>query len=143
MAAPLPVALRERAVAATERDDMTIKTTAELFSVGTATLKRFRRLKRETGSLQPRPKKNGPTSKRTPERLEELRRLVEEAPDRFGDELAELWTLAVGIRMTRSDVVRGLADLGFTRKKSRSRPARGTLLVSARSEPSTPSGPRR
>jgi transposase len=122
---------------------MSIAKTAELFRVGTATLKRLRRLKRETGSLEPRPRKNGPASKRTPERLEMLRLLVEDGPDRFGHELAELWTAAAGVRMTRSDVVRGLADLGVSRKKSPSKPVRGTLLGSASSARSKRIGPRR
>lgn len=118
MAAPLPLPLRERLVAASERPDMTIEKTAELFDVGTATVKRLRRRQRTDGTLEPRPKHYGPHPKRTPERLEVLRQLVSEHPDAFGREFAEMWTAAVGMNMTRTDVVRGLQELGITRKKS-------------------------
>lgn len=119
MATPLPLTLRARILAASERPDMTIEKTAALFSVGTATVKRLRRLHRASGTLAPRPKQNGRQSKLTPEALEVLRGLVEKHPDAFGHELASMWTEAVEVAMTRSDVVRGLKRLGMTRKKSR------------------------
>ncbi len=121
MAAPLPLDLRERLVAATEQFDLTLRTTAEIFQVGTATLKRLRRRKREKGTLTPEPRRNGPVPKRTPERLELLRRLVESAPDAFLRELAEAWTEACapeGPLMNPVDVFRGLKELGISRKKS-------------------------
>jgi hypothetical protein len=37
-----------------------------------------------------------------------------------------LWTNAVGVSMTRSDVVRGLRDLRLTLKKSRSKRLKAT-----------------
>lgn len=118
MPTPLPLTLRERIVSASDRPDMTIETTAALFSVGTATVKRLRRLRRESGALTPRPKQNGRRTKLTPEVLEVLRGLVEKRPDAFGHELASMCTEATEIPMTRSDVVRGLKRLGITRKKS-------------------------
>ena len=49
------VDLRERVVAAFDVGDMTDEEVATLFQVGEATVHRWKRLKRETGSLVPRP----------------------------------------------------------------------------------------
>ena len=51
--------LRERVVGAFDVGDMTDEQVAELFQVGEATVHRWRRLKRETGSLVPRPPRGG------------------------------------------------------------------------------------
>ena len=99
---------------------------ARLFGVGTATVTRLRRLHRDGAGLAPRSTVGGRVSKRTKERLDVLAELVREQPDRYGRELAELWTNAVGVSMTRSDVVRGLRDLRLTLKKSRSKRLKAT-----------------
>jgi transposase len=122
MATPLPLALRERLVEASEAPYRSLQTTADLFRVGTATLKRLRLRKRERGTLEPDPRRNGPPPKRTPARLAVLRELYEAVPDAFHHELAWSWTEALapdGPRMTRQDVQRGLKELGFSRKKRR------------------------
>lgn len=119
MPAPLPLAVREKLVAAYELQGMTLQKTADIFQVGTSTLKRLRRRQRELGSLAPSPKKNGPLSKRTPERMEILTRLIAEHPDGTDQELADAWTQEVGIRMTRIDVQRACSELHLTRKKRR------------------------
>ena len=53
MPRPYPVELRERAVRAS--DAYGLDRAAFMFDVGTATLKRWRRLQREAGSLAARP----------------------------------------------------------------------------------------
>ena len=105
---------------------MTTAEVARLFGVGTATVTRLRRLHRDGAGLAPRSTVGGRVSKRTKERLDVLAELVREQPDRYGRELAELWTNAVGVSMTRSDVVRGLRDLRLTLKKSRPKPLKAT-----------------
>lgn len=141
--APLPLALRERVVAASERPDMTIKHVASIFQVGTATVKRYRAKKRNDGSLLLLPRKNGLASKRTPERLAKLREIVESQNDLFGWEIAERWTETVGMRMTRSDVLRGLHQLGLTLKKRTSGQPNKTSHESMRSGSSTRNGRQR
>lgn len=130
MPPPLPRALRLRAVAAVELEGATIEGTARRFRIGMSTLKHLLALKRETGDVEPRPRRNGPVSKRTPERMEVLGDLVAAQPDLYLYEFAEAWSASVGIRMTRSDVIRGLAELGLTLKKKRSAPVNGTRSAS-------------
>ena len=141
MPARLPRALRERILAASEREGSTISKVADTFQIGTATLKRLRSLKRETGHVEPRPRRNGPPSKRTPERLEQLRTIVAATPDRFLHELAEDWSGLAGIRMTKSDVIPGLKDLDISWKKRRSERQSRTNHMSRRSGPRMRPGP--
>jgi transposase len=49
------VDLRERVVAAFDRTGMTEKEVAALFKIGEATVRRWKRLKRETGVLERKP----------------------------------------------------------------------------------------
>jgi transposase len=49
------VDLRERVVAAFDRTGMTDQEAAALFKIGEATVRRWKRLKRETGALERRP----------------------------------------------------------------------------------------
>jgi transposase len=119
MTAPVPVLIRNAMVKLSEEPDMTIIKVCKVFQVGTATLKRLRRVKRERGTLEPAPRKNGPVGKRTPELMEMFQRLHEAHPDVTLVEMAALWSDASGIRMTSSDVTRSYRDLGITRKKRR------------------------
>ena len=53
--------LRERVVGAFDGGDLTDEQVAEIFRVGEATVHRWKRLKRETGSLVPPPPQGGQT----------------------------------------------------------------------------------
>jgi transposase/transposase-like protein len=55
MAKGYSVDLRERVIAASQRGGLTDEEAAKLFQIGEATVHRWKRLKRETGGLEPRP----------------------------------------------------------------------------------------
>lgn len=119
MASRIPVPVRKAMVNLSEEPGMTIIVVSKVFQVGTATLKRLRRVKRERGTVEPAQRRYGPIGKRTPELMEMFQRLHEAHPDVTLAEMAALWSEAAGIRMTSSDVTRSYRDLGITRKKRR------------------------
>jgi hypothetical protein len=74
--------LRERVVGAFDAGDMTDDQVADLFQVGEATVHRWKRLKRETGSLVPPPPRGGGMPPRVaPEKYDLVREIVREQPD--------------------------------------------------------------
>jgi transposase len=76
------VDLRERVVAVFDIGDMTDEEVATLFQVGEATVHRWKWLKRETGSLMPRPPRGGGMPPRVvPEQYDPVRAIVSEQPD--------------------------------------------------------------
>lgn len=120
MTAPLPKELRERVYQAWEDGD-SVREVAETFTIGTATVKRWVRLKRETNSLEPAPRRHGRVPFASEERLAMLRELVAQHADWNQERLAEAWTERCGAPASQDMVGRALAKLGITRKK---RPAR-------------------
>ncbi len=86
----------------------TIKETAELFEVGTTTIKEWKKLRAETGSLEHRPHKRK-CSKICSDRLVAY---LNEHPDSFLIEIAEVFNC------TPQAVFYALKRLGITRKKN-------------------------
>lgn len=83
------VDLRERVVAAYDLGEMTDEYVAELFQLDEATVHRWKRLKRETGSLVPTPPHGGGMPPRVaPDQHDLVRTLVKEQPDLTVFELA-------------------------------------------------------
>ena len=75
------VDLRERVVAVFDLGGRTDEQVAELFQVGEATVHRWKRLKRETGSVVPKPPRGGGMPPRVrPEHHELVRTMVKEEP---------------------------------------------------------------
>lgn len=122
--------LRMRAVAAYERGDGTYAEISERFDIGEATLNRWLRLKRETGSVAHRPLGGGNRSVFDSEGLERLVALVEERPDATVAELQAAWNQKYGDGVSRAAVSRALGRAGFTRKKSHSGHVRQRLSAS-------------
>ena len=113
----LPKELRERVHEAWSDGD-TVKDVAETFRVGTATVKRWVRLKRETGALEPLPRTYGFAPFATEERKAILREIVAEHSDWSQERIAELWSERCGAKASQDMVGRALASMGITRKKS-------------------------
>ena len=114
------VDLRERVVAAFDVGDMTDEEVATLFQVGEATVHRWKRLKRETGSLVPRPPLGGGMPPRVaPEQYDLVREIVSEQPDVTIPEAAWEFHRRTGRSVSPSAMGRALRKLGLTRKKSR------------------------
>lgn len=132
MGAPISNALRDAVVRAHEQG-LTYEETAELLSIGYATVNRTLRLHRETGSVAPRPRGGGNVSPITgsEEVANLLRALVIAMPDATASELAAALARGAGVTTSTSSVQRALRRLGFTRKK------RASLRRSA-TRPSTP-----
>ncbi len=109
--------LKERVVAAYERCGHTYAEVAELFRVGQATVSRYLRLKRETGSVARRPHGGGQKRLLSDIDLRRLRSLVERHPDWTTFEFLDAVNATRTRHVSRSTIVRALAALGFTRKK--------------------------
>jgi transposase len=96
----------------TPRDEV-----AAAFAVSVPTIERWLRLKRETGSLSPKPVP-GPVAVKTAAVLAALpARLVEHADATLAEQCA-WWREASGVMVSTATMSRALTRLGCTRKKS-------------------------
>jgi transposase len=104
-------------VRAYEAGTETCEQIAARFAVGVATLERWLRRQRLTGTLDPFAKAGGWTS---PVDGELLRRLVAERPDRTTDELTRAYNqrAAAPARVPRSSNLRALRRFGYVFKKN-------------------------
>jgi transposase len=113
--------LRERVVAACDAGGATREQIAARFSVSIAWIRKLIRRRRETGSIEPRPRGGGRAPAFDDEAARRLREAVRADDDATLEELAR----AAGVSCCPSAVHRALARLGITRKKSRGgRPSR-------------------
>ena len=110
--------LRERVVDAYDRKTGTQEEVAARFDVSVSWLKKLLRFRRATGSVAPKPHGGGWTPKFSGERLEELRRAVEQDPGATLEELLERSKVKASIMA----VHRALVRLDCRLKKSRSTP---------------------
>ena len=110
---PLSNDLRKRILDAVDDKEGSRRKLAARFKVNTATITKLLRLRRETGSCEPRPHGGGVEPTLDHEALERLRELVEETPD------ATLVTLKqkLGVPGSRMIICRALQKLGLPRKK--------------------------
>jgi transposase len=116
------VDLRERVVASFDREGMTDQEAAALFRVGEATVRRWKRLKRETGALERRPGGGGNPPRIAPDQYDVVRAIVEEQPDLTDQEVAWEFHRRTRRGVSRSAMNRVLLKLALTRKKRPSPP---------------------
>ena len=134
MANPYPSQLRVCAVRAYEAGNATYREIATQFAVGEATLQRWVRRQRETGTVDPLAKAGGWKS---PVDTGLLQALVDEHPDRTTDEVTRAYNrrAPAPARVHRSSILRALQRLGYVFKKNdRGRP-------NSIARPSRPSAP--
>ena len=113
--------LRERVVAACDAGDATREKIAARFSVSVPWVRKLLRRRRETGSIEPKPRGGGRAPAFDAEAARKLRAAVRDDDDATLQELAH----AAGVSCCASAVHRALERLGLTRKKSRGgRPSR-------------------
>ena len=109
--------LRERVVRAvaigTPRDEV-----AARFVVSIPTITRWLRLKRETGSLAPKPVP-GPVAVKTAAVMAALPERLAEHADATLAEHCSWWQEASGVEVSTATMSRALTRLGWSRKKSR------------------------
>jgi transposase len=110
---PLSNDLRQRILDAVDNREGSRRKLAARFKVNTSTITRLLRLRRETGSFEPRPHAGGVAPTLDGDALERLRKLVEETPD------ATLETLRqkMGVSGSRMVICRALQKLGLPLKK--------------------------
>lgn len=126
------VDLRERVVAAYKTGRFSYRSLAELLGIGTASVNRYLRLHRETGGVQPRPHGGGARPVLSEFDRRRLRSLIERHPDWTTFELRDaLNEVRRSKPVSRSTIVRALAALGYTRKKSPSSPKSVTRSASS------------
>jgi transposase len=123
---PLSLDLRTRIIQAWQAEKLRVPELAARFVVGTATVKRLIARFRETGSVEPRPHGGGQLPKIAAEKLPRVQRLLEANPDWSIEELTAEYNRLERAGVSRSTMVRAVARLGFTRKKSPSLPRNAT-----------------
>ena len=97
-----------------------------LFGVSTATLTRWRRRQRETGSLAQSPRRGPPGPKRAGLQAGLLPHL-EAHPDATLEERCQGWEQTRGVRVSHATMSRVITrDVGWTRNKSPSEPGNAT-----------------
>lgn len=122
MPKPLPVEIRERVVEVVEKEGATIEETARRFRVGTASVKRWLRRSRESGSVAPDAMGGLRVVWIGVDERDQLIELVKAMPDATLDELADEYNARHKTSVSRSALLRALQRFDITRKKSRSAP---------------------
>lgn len=115
--------LRRRAVEAYERGEGSIPTVAARFAVGEASLGRWLRRKRETGSVERAPRSGGNPRRVTPEGEALLRAWLDDDPSVAQHVLADRLAAAGHARVSQQTVGQTLARRALTLKKSPSEPS--------------------
>lgn len=136
MPAPLPPQLRERVVAHHEATGLGRVLLSQIFRVGSSTAYRWIQLAKTTGSVEPKaPVRSGPVPKLPDEKLDDLRALVVERPDRTLKELCACWHEKFGVLLGISTMDRAIARAGLSLKKKRSASPVGRGLTSSKQRP--------
>ena len=130
MAPPISVEVRKRVVAAHREGKGTYAELADVFQVGEASVSRWLRLDRETGSLEPKPPP-GRAPKLDERGRAVLRKLVEQDNDATLAELASRLHERTGVKLVVSAMCKVLAKMGISRKKKTSTRANATARTSA------------
>lgn len=133
MPAPISTDLRKRVVEVFENEGLTREQTAERFGVGPASVYRWVRLHRESGSVEPAQANGGPKPKVSERDVKLLLDRLEERPDLTLRELGDALADAGGARLSKATIGRMLKKAGWTLKKSVSGPAKWTRNVSSSS----------
>jgi len=121
MPAPLSKETRSLVIRLYARGSMTYEEVAELAAASRASVSRFLRLHRSTGSTDPKPATGGPAP-RLASSEEEIRTLVNATPDATLEALAATWSSQrPALMVSRQTMGRMVQRLGFTLKKSPSR----------------------
>jgi transposase len=112
---PYSMDLRQRVAQAVDQQEGSLRRLARRFCVSLSFITRLLSLRRQTGSLAPRPHQGGPPPLLGPAQLERLRQLLHDHPDALLDELAQ------PLGCSRMTVWRALRKCKLTRKKKVSR----------------------
>jgi len=117
MCSQLSLDLRQRAVDAYLAGDGTLEEVAARFAIGRASLVRWLRRHRQTGSVAAAVWKRGPKSRVGVAEELALRQTVEERPDATLRELRDAFAARAGLRFSPSWLDQLVRRVGLTRKK--------------------------
>lgn len=135
----MPVALRERIVAAYKRGGLKYVELAEVFGIGEATVSRLLARDRRNGDVAPDAHGGGNPRRIPPEQYDALRALVADAPDATRQELCDAWKAMHGVTVSVAAMGRTLRDADVTRKKNSSaRRSKTARTLSPRGRRSSP-----
>ena len=109
---------RTKVLAAVDRGMLRTEV-VRVFGVSAPTIRRYLRLRRETGDVEPRPVPGPPAREALPEQ-------VSRNPDLTLEEHRELFYDEHGVAVSTASVSRALKSLGLPLKKSPSRPPNAT-----------------
>jgi transposase len=118
MVASISLDLRRRVVEAYKRGGMTYAEVAEQFSIGHASVSRWLRLDRETGSVLARAHGGGRAFLVNDKNLKQLEKLVLAHPDWTEDEYTKTFNSETGLNLSDSTVGRAIRRLGYGVKKN-------------------------
>ncbi len=119
--------LRDRVVRAVDQGKSR-QEIVSLFGVSLATLKRYLKQRRETGSLKPKAIPGRPASIRSRVQVD-LEAQLRVDPDVSLERHCELWEQAHGLRVSPRTMSRAITGLGWTRKKRRWQPVNATSKI--------------
>ncbi len=114
MPAPLSLDLRRRVVDAGPDSAATV---AARFGVSETTVRRFRKLHRDTGALDPKPPRPGPPPTLCDDDKPAFERYLAENSSMRQQDMADRFTAETGRPVSRQAVQRALARWRITRKK--------------------------
>jgi transposase len=116
---PYALDLRRRIVEAYDNKEGSVRDLADRFAVVPSTVQNYLNLRRKTGGLVPRRSGGGGGGPLISEqRLQDVRRLVDERPDATETELAREFERRTRIFVSRATMGRARRRLGMTRKKN-------------------------
>jgi len=136
MPKPLSMDLRIRVAKRCQCPGQTVDEIADLFAIGTATVKRIKAAARK-GDLSPKPHAGGQRRKLSREDEEVVRQLLATQNDAILREWVGRIKRELGIVLSVPTMSRTLARMGITRKKRRCAPPSVTPNVSKTSERTT------
>ena len=118
MGEPYGQDLRSRIVEAYKNKEGSVRELAERFAVAPNTVQNYLNLLKRTGRLEPKPHGGGTEALIPDERLDDVRRLVQQMPDATEVELARAFSRQHRVTVSRQTMGRALQRLGLTRKKN-------------------------
>jgi transposase len=126
--APLPMAIRERFIAAYLAKEGSLRSLAARFKVGPATTNRWWRRYKETGGIEPGQSGGHNEPLLDEQDLESIHLLLDQDPTMTVEQLGDRFVEEGGLPVSRSTLQRALKKLRFTRKKTPRGRTSGTRL---------------
>lgn len=116
---PYSIDLRKKIIEVYEKEDISIRKTAQRFKVAKSFVQKLLKQYRETGELNPRTQGGSPPTKIQGEQLITLIEIIEGNNDATLEELCEFLEEKTGIKVSRATMGRITLQLNYSVKKRR------------------------